>query len=302
MKNKIKENYIFIISFIILLILLCTSIFLILKDQRLLDEKVMNIKKNCLTENFVDEETIKMCNRILTENNKNYDFYSIFSEIIVMKFSGWLSFSISLFVVIPSLLHVCKNFKNRIILNESTRCNYHDYLKRLFKTAYKSIWIIPIIIFVAIIFSLIYTGSFDASYSISKSATFWNESTLNNPLLFILLYILNIIVHSILYVNIGLCVARKNHNYFVAIILSFLLFIAIEAFLEIAINGILLFSILNTEIGMIFNIMNMFTFNETYGIITPIIVPFVITVLSFIMIYFMYRDKEKLIIDCEKNE
>jgi hypothetical protein len=225
----------------------------------------------------------------------------MFANVTAFGFRS-MSFTLFLFVIIPSLFYPCKYLKNKAIINEATRNDYKKLLSNVVKKSYKSLWILPCIILIAIIISFCYTKTFDSSYSILNSSTVWHESTMSNPVIFILAYLLNIIIHSFLYINIGLCIVRKYHNYFVAVILSFLVYIGIEAFLEIAISGILFNSILKSEFGIVFNIMNMLTFNDTYGIISTIAIPLILMIASFVVVYKLYNNKEKLIIDYEKNE
>ena len=107
-----------------------------------------------------------------------------------------------------------------------------------------------------------------------------------------------------MYVNIGLCVARKHHNYFIAIALTLLSIIGIELFLEVGVSVLIFNIILNnhTNVGILFNIINMVAFNDQYGFGTCMIVPSILMIISSIVVFKFYKNKEDLIIDCEKNE
>ena len=54
--------------------------------------------------------------------------------------------------------------------------------------------------------------------------------------------------------------------------------------------------------GVIFNIMNMITFNDSYGMFFTILVPLILTIISFLVLIKLYKNKENLLIDCEKND
>lgn len=302
MLKIIKSNLILIISFMILLGILCVNSYNYIQDNELRVAQSEQMKQLCLKDSNNDNPQYKeLCIGILKEADLSLDFYTMFSNVVVVGYRS-ISYFLFLFIVMPSLFYICKYFKNKQIVNESTRDDYKRTIRKVIRKSYKPMIILPTIILIAFFICAFYTKNFNSSYSIYHSTTFWNESTLNNPSLFLILYFLNIIIHSILYINIGLIIARKYHNYFVAVILSLLAFIGIEAFLEIAINGVLFFSILKSDMGMIFNIMNMFAFNDVYGIISSMIVPFSLMIFSCIFVYFNYKNKEKLIIDCEKNE
>ena len=66
--------------------------------------------------------------------------------------------------------------------------------------------------------------------------------------------------------------------------------------------GIIFTSLLKTDFGYIFNIMNLFRLNDYHNMIFPIIIPFILMIISCFIVNFMYNDKEKLIYDIERNE
>lgn len=113
-----------------------------------------------------------------------------------------------------------------------------------------------------------------------------------------IMYLINTIIHSILYCNISLCIVRKKHNYFIATILSYLTFIAIELILELGISSIIFGNLLKMNLSTIVSIFNVLAFNDGYGIFSPLIIPLIMLFISYIILYFMYKNKEKLVIDC----
>ncbi len=299
MKKFIKSNFLIIISILILLIIVIQSIYQYNKFIKEVDAKI----NYACNQKDLDEETKKICKITTDKNYKRDDFYSIFKEIAHDGVGQKTAFTMFLFIVIPALYHICKNLKNKFILNELTRKSYKKTIKDLFKSSYTSVWIFPIIIIIIFLISVIYTKSLNGMYSLENSTTGWSEFTLTHPWIFISCFLFNVVIHSVLYINISLCVVRKYQNYFVAIIISFLVFIGLEAFLEIFLGGIIFTSIFHTDFGMIvFNIINSLTFNDTFGIIPLLTIPLIITLISSFILYLFYKDKEKLIIDIEKNE
>ena len=53
---------------------------------------------------------------------------------------------------------------------------------------------------------------------------------------------------------------------------------------------------------MIFNIMDIFGFNDLYGIGSLFLVNISFLIISFVFVYLAYKNKEKLVIQCEKNK
>ena len=301
MKNKGK--ILLYISLILLLGILFVNIISYVKVYNNNLNRYNVQRKECLTlikENKLDDNSKKeFCQKIVENNYRKDDFFTAFSVII---HDGLYSFSslMILFLIIPSSYYICKVFKNNIIQNELLRENYLKMKKKLFKDAYKTAFIIPTIVVIGIVFCAVYTKNFNYKSAIEDSTIIWSAKTLKYGWLFIILYILNVFIHSLLYINIGLCVSRKHHNFFVSIILSFLIFCGIEALLEIS-SWLIFGTLLKKEWAVMFNIMNMFSYNDTFGILSPIVVPLIFMIISFIIVHLMYKNKESLIIDCEKN-
>ena len=104
-----------------------------------------------------------------------------------------------------------------------------------------------------------------------------------------------------LYVSVGLCITRKYHNYFVSLILSYLSVLGIELFLEIFVGAFIMSYVFHDGYSVLISIMNPLSFTDSNGMLGMMICPSIFLGLSAILLYFLYRDKEKLIIDCEKN-
>ena len=100
-------------------------------------------------------------------------------------------------------------------------------------------------------------------------------------------------------------VVRKQHNYFLAVIESFLVIIGIELFMEEVVYQ-LFFNLLlkDYDTGLLFNIINPITFRvgECGGVARLLIFSFLCFLISAIGVMFIYHNKEKLVIDCEKNK
>ena len=74
-----------------------------------------------------------------------------------------------------------------------------------------------------------------------------------------------------------------------------------QLFLEIFIQK-LLFKITNINFLGTFNILNIFSFNEDFGLIGTFLFPILFYLLSWILLILFYKDKEKLIVDCESKD
>lgn len=245
-----------------------------------------------------DEEYKEVCETALNKEPLHLDFFYAFSNIMIFGYRHVFAF-ISLISLIPAIYYFTKIFKNNVLTSMLTREKYKLVLRKIFTKSYLTTLIFPIIIGLVFIFCYFYTGGFTITNSVN--GTGWSIETLSHPFWFITLYLVNIIICSLLYVNIGLCITRKYHNYFVSLILSYLSVLAIELFLEIIVGALIMPYVFHTGYSVLISIMNPLSFTDSNGIFGMMICPIIFLGLSAILLYFLYRDKEKLIIDCEKN-
>ena len=293
MKMFLKNNYLLIISFLILLSLLIMGYNKYVATK----EDYVTYMQNYVDENCQNEEDFSkpLCYEFKDGVSAD-DYFYAFSEVMDNSFFS-ITLELSVFIVIPSLYFICKYLHSKVIKNDLTRMSYKKIKFKLFKEAYKSALLLPIITIIAIILCYICTGSFTSD--INSAA--WSAETLSKPFLFLTVYVLNMLFHSIIYVNICLCVARKNHNYFIALILSYLAIFGLEVFLEIFLGGIIFSVLLKTRNTSLFSIINMITFNDTSGMFSVIGFSFMLALITTILVILLYKNKEKLVIDCETN-
>ena len=298
MKKFLRRNIV-----VIIILLLFGAFFLygdyqVIQNNQDIAEINNSLQEECKTKVITDEEEKKFCHEILTNKVIEPDFYSEFSEVLVWRVQT-VSYFLFLIVIIPPMILICKMFRNKYIINTSLRESYRSFIKKMFFTAYKYLWILPVLIIVLII-PLLMNYSLVPEYSVVYNMG-WSTNLIYYPVLFFILYLLNVIILSVLYVNISLVVARFQHKFIPCIILSYIIFFSFEIFLETVVRVLILQRVFHTEIGMIFNIINILGFDDLFGIPALFIVNISFLVLSFIAVYLAYRNKEKFIISCEAN-
>ncbi len=245
-----------------------------------------------------DEEYKEVCDKALNKEPLHLDFFYAFSNIMIFGYRNVFAF-ISLIALIPGIYYISRVFKNNILENMLTREKYKSAIRKIFTKAYLTTLIFPIIISLVFLFCYFYTGGFSITNSIT--GTGWSIETLSHPIAFIFLYLINILICGMLYVSVGLCITRKYHNYFVSLILSYLSVLGIELFLEIFVGAFIMSYVFHDGYSVLISIMNPLSFTDSNGMLGMMICPSIFLGLSAILLYFLYRDKEKLIIDCEKN-
>lgn len=298
--NELKiENKLLIIS---LLIIGCVAIYCIVSYIKWYNNYTYAIND---TINECKNNTIKereeYCNNLLSEvSETNPDF--IYTVNTIIQDSSIIIYIVFLLIVIPTLYYVCKMFKSRNIIYQLTREKYKDFLKKMFKKAYTSILILPSMFLVIILFSIIFCNGFSTNHLFSQGLLESEMSNMISPIIYIIAIILKATIISIIYINISMIVARKNHNLYISIILSYLLYIGIEIFLEGLIGKILFLNIFKIDSMMLyFNIMNIFSLNLVKGYPYTFIPLILILILTTLIVIKMYKNKESLIIDCDKN-
>lgn len=301
MKKFIKNHYLILIILSILLTIIISSCVEVIRSEirndRNLDIQIQECregKKNLDVPGYKE-----YCENLLSKPKYKVDFYSMLTD--RLAFLSYLSFTAILFLLIPSLLHLSKSFKNRIPLNELTRENYRTFLKKTFKKMYQYVWLFPLVAFVLLAICFFFTLNISAKDAVENSLAMWRESTMQHFVFFVLCYILNIFLHSCLYLNIGLIVLRRQHNYFLALLMSFLLFIGLEAFLEIFVNGILFGILFHIPYSLLFNISNMMRFYDGAGVLPLLLINVFWVVLSGVIVYYSYRNQESFIMSLEKE-
>lgn len=297
----IKNNFLIIIIFSFLLsFIIYKTLDYKQQYETMANNREIFYQQKCGNINQLSISEKATCRIYKTEIEKmeKPEFYEALSEISYSNYPNF-DFVCILLLIIPSLYLVNKIFKDRVLINILTKESYLKFLKKLFLKTYRYIWIFPTILLIFILFLLSFTN-------INLAANFNNTivSFTNKPIIFITCYILNSFFLSGIYLNISLLALRYKHKYVVACLVSLIIHIALLLFLEFGIDYVLLeHTIKIYEFRDLFSIFGILKFNVNSSIspIIRVLISFMLYTLSTLLIYFVYKNKEKLIIDCEKN-
>lgn len=294
----IKNYWMYLLAFLVFLILSIYSFSSYwAQENRNLEQNLINYEKYCyegselLDYPVCDYETI---------SKKPSFFYSL-----IMTFNSDIfpkGFTLVMLVIIPVCYFLTRYFNSGIIFNELTRKPYSKIKHGLILKSYANIF--PFIICMALIF--LGTSLFtDLTTILNPDPLFDKEylslsSELDNPIFFIVWYFVTNILYALVYINITLFVNRKYHNFFIATIISFVTIVGIELFLELGVDLLFVTTILKLDFGVSFNILNGITFNAAAGLGGVLAFAITMFVLTYLLVYFGYRNKEKIIMDCEE--
>ncbi len=227
-------------------------------------------------------------------------YYHLFAD----KNLYYLEILAPIFIFVPAIYQFHKEISTGFIKNSLTRMEYKKYLIKHYINAIKKVWILPVFCLLMLLFCCIYLKSFNFGSGIEfygyltgspdpKYATYLFG--------FMSVYVINLALQSILYVNLGLLYCKKYSNFLINLILSYLSFIALDIIVEVFVGNLLLARILN--IHNITDSLNLFNFWTYYNVISlpfSIIYSLILVVLSFLTLIFIYKNKEGVLIESEK--
>ncbi len=297
MKRFLKNNILIIVIMVIVSILLLNGGYKSLQEYKGYVNADQQLIKECEKEGTNQKE---WCEEILKNKDVELDFYTVFADALTwqVQYIGYVAF---LIVVIPTMIKVCKKLKYKQIINSNSRESYHSFLKKLLKTAYQYIWVLALLSLIMMI-PIMMNTSLNPEYAIIKSHGMWKSNIIYHPVLFVISYVINVTLYSMIFVHIALLVVRKQQKTIPCILFSYVLYLAIEIFLETVVRLIIIRGIFHSELGMILNIINVFGMNDLYGVGTLLLVNLCMVLISFALVYLAYKNKEKFVIQCEKNK
>lgn len=309
MKKKIKDKIfiLFIIIFIVfaLLISIVSSIQYENNQQILKEDYLQSIEKcdNLKKEDAIEEE-FEWCQKALesdlTEFETNaYDAYDIFTVDCLQNYLN--EFVLIAIIIAGSSYYITKYLRNRIILNYITREKYKKIIKNLFFSAWKYALIVPIMLFIIYFIIFLKVDNFSFSEGIADTSRFVGTIFENNLIFLFFTIFLKSFILSMVYININLIISRKEHNYIFSIIKTYLFIVGLEILFETVIR-IFINKLGTFEYGILFNIINIYTYPYVEKGLAQIFILFGILLISFVPLLLVYRNKEQLIIDIEKND
>ncbi len=260
------------------------------------------VYKNCIEESEYYATYPDKCDYIISNYNNpkkmTFDTMLIFYEITIKPNLQNLNLFIIVFAVAIALYYQNQLLKNKVVVNILNRTSHKNYIKKLLVESYKYAWLVPLVMLFLFILCFIYSGHFDSSYRNLFNVDdnfFYNM----NIIVFMVEYMFSLALFNIFLINIGLIAMRKNHNLVVIIIESFLIYIGLDLVIEMFV-GHFLSKIMNGNISPI-SLFNQFSLVYYNSVLQSIIVELGLVIVSTLIVYLMYKNKEKLIIDCEKN-
>lgn len=207
-----------------------------------------------------------------------------------------------LFVIVPAVWNFNKKMNSGFIKNCIMRTNYKNCMKSFYKEALKAIFIVPIFLIFLLLLCCILAGGFKFGSSIELYEVFvtnlyeyasqWKE--------FVFIYFFNILMYGIFYVNLSLICCRKKANIAISIVLSFVAYIALEIFINLF-CGLVFSRLLDIPYtAYLFSLTGAIVY-ENVKLEYTVLYSLSLVIVSTIILYFTYKNEEKVLIEYEKQ-
>lgn len=281
-----------------LLVILAIANFSLYKYQENLTKPIQGYEKLIEEYNCKNNSSTEICQKLLidqekfkiqTDSTQNI-FFRLFTD-YSLKFL--VSFGI-LFVIIPSLYSFHKNIHTGFIKEELMRMSYKDFLTKHFRETFKGAFILPIALILTFIGCFLISGHFDLSKGKMELAINYEYM---KDFKFYIIFFINIFLHSIFFINIGLFFIKNFKSYIVTILLSFF---ACEIVFSKLIGSFLLDKLLG--MNKMYDTLSLLNLYQYYGLNSYwhyLIFSIVIVIISSLIVFTSYKNKESLILQSE---
>ena len=296
MKKFLKNNLVVIICFLVLFTLASIGLYKEFRERNNNYKMAEKNIENCKSAEYKTPEYEAYCKNLLENGYQKFGFFDVLGDLVSWQLSETNLGTISVIGLLIPCIYELTKLKKKIPYNYMIREDYQKYQRRVFKSGYKYLWLIPSILIFLIVAVSIFTN-----FNFTSVDSLWKIDSVKNVALFLGCYILQTILISGLYINIVLSVTRKYKNFFIALIISALAILGTELILEIGVGGILFDKIFHMgSFSYLFNIMDIYLLNDSMGILPRIIFLLGIYIVSLIPVYLLYKNKEKYVLDCER--
>lgn len=301
-EKVIKNNIAVLIAFLILFIFSTILCIRNIKSARINEEsriEGIEVCKEILKHDKYNEICLENVDAKPKKRSTLKTYYDIINDNVSYNSISLCTafyFLIPFLVITSSLYNISKKFKNQDIKNHLTRESYNKYIKEIFLDSYKSVFIWPMITILLFIFSYIISNG---SFEIIDTNSSFSYEILSKPVVFMLSNLLNTIFMSFFWTNIALLIVPDTRNYIVSVLESIMIYFGI-ALTNTFFVILLISKIFHRDVEKYLD------FFDVYNYYNRELIPFNILCLSIalisgLLVYLKYKNKEKIIMKLERN-
>lgn len=181
------------------------------------------------------------------------------------------------------------------------RETYKKFYIKQFLNSWSASLLIPLFIILAIIFAgIICDFNVTPSCSMSMINSECSSLSIKGEIIKLLYTTINLVLASIACINVGLITAKKNKNFALSVILSYLIIIIYQVIVSVIV-GPLLYEIFNNNFFA--NGLTLFSFwyyDDGVNALNMFIYGLVLAIATSYMLYLTYKSKENVVINAEK--
>lgn len=245
MKKFLKQNWIVCLIFALFLGLFGWRFSLFQQNFDKQYKQALQYKEDCKNlEVKMTEEEVKRCEYYGTKEIRKLDFYDSYEEMLLAHSDLFFPGILFLALAIAVLYRLSRNKEQDEV--------------QIIRTGYKYLWIIPCMIVIMFGACYLYGGWFDFSFSMGM----WAPYLVQRPWLFILSYLCNVLLLSILYLNLIFIAYFKMHDFWKSLLCCFFLFVGL-----VLISDVLLPFVLPFFDSYAYSIANVFLFCNPWNIL-----------------------------------
>lgn len=302
MKKFIKNNIAVLIAFLILFIFSTILCIRNIKSARINEEsriEGIEVCKEILKHDKYNEICLENIDAKPKKRSTLKTYYDIINDNVSYNSISLCTafyFLIPFLVIVSSLYNISKKFKNQDIKNHLTRESYNKYIKKILLDSYKSVFIWPMITILLFMFSYIISNG---SFEIIDTNSSFSYEILSKPVMFMLSNLLNTIFMSFFWTNIALLIVPDTRNYIVSVLESIMIYFGI-ALTNTFFVILLISKILNKEVEKYLDFLDVYTYNNR-NLLSFNILCLSIALISGLLVYLKYKNKEKIIMKLERN-
>ena len=307
MKKFFKENKIAIVVYIVMLILIGLGVREYNRDygyQKRIEQHKNTIEK-CQQYDYSTltreerELIVNACQELENKEVKMDDTITTFFYILYTKKLYYLHLIIPILIIICSVKKWHSYIKNGVIKNTLTREKYSKCLKKEFLDSYKQVAVFLGFILLIFLISFVISVHFDYTEALSFDGLVEHDFYKTMPYSLIMFFII-LGLSYFMYINISLISAKYNKNYYVCVIVSYLIWLALNILVEVLIGGYLCRLFLKLPIGQTFSLLALYVTWTTKEQLIQFGLTLTLTILSFVALYLVYHKKEGVVMACEK--
>lgn len=209
------------------------------------------------------------------------DAYNVFIYNVAYSNLRFIQVIFPFLVLIPGLRVLNKDKKSKLTL-------------KMVRRSWGAALIIPLFLGIAFLISYLYAGHLNLAATLSYMGLemVFPSAYYQTPLSFLLIYILNLLLWGIFFINIGLLMLKRKQNFLITILVSFLIITAYQIFTEVIIGEVLVRVFANNLFKDILSLSNYWVYEYGSVIFKQVSYALFLMSGSTLLVYGAYKNQK----------